>query len=216
MDHSEHRQRIIARFERGEYLEEHELLEVLLFFSRPRVNTNGIAHELIDTCGSLREVFYSSDECLKSVNGVGQNSARLISLIGEIMYRCNLSTCNTSRIYSDEEERKRYLCALLDGTYEERIFMVMFSRTNRFIGSVQIGEGSYSMGEINVAKATEKAEKAGAASVIIVHNHPGGLAKVSGTDLESAQKLNIIFANSDIDIIGHYVVAGHDCAKYGK
>jgi len=147
---------------------------------------------------------------------VGQHSTRLISIIGEIMYRCNLSTCNTSKIYNDEEERKRYLCALLDGADEEKVYMVMFNRTNRFIDCVQIGEGLYGESEIGVARAIEKATRAQAASVIIAHNHPGGIAAASATDEETAQKLNVIFLNSDIDVIGHYVVAGNKCTRYGE
>ncbi len=215
MEHSKHRKRIMARYERGEYLEDHELLEALLFYSRPRVNTNGIAHELIDTCGSLREVFYSNEERLKKVDGVGQHSARLIDIISEIMYRCNLSACDTSRIYNDQAEREKYLCALFEGACEEKIYMVMFGRTNRFIGCELIGEGVFGESEMTVVKAIEKAIRAKASSVMIAHNHPGGLAVASGTDIETAKRLNVLFSNSNIDIIGHYIVAGRKCEIYG-
>ena len=134
MDHSQHRQRILARFERGEYLEDHELLEVLLFFSRPRVNTNGIAHELIDTCGSLREVLGAEKGALESVQGVGASSSTLLRLVGEILHRCKLSDCDVSKIYADEDERKRYLCAVFDAASAEKVYMLMFGRTGRFIG----------------------------------------------------------------------------------
>ncbi len=214
MDHSQHRQRIIARFERGEYLEDHELLEVLLFFSRPRVNTNGIAHELIDSCGSLHNVLYSTGHRLEEIDGVGKSSSTLLRLVGEIMHRCNLSGCDTSKIYGDEDERKRYLCALFDGANEEKVYMLMFGRTNRFLGCELIGEGIIGEGEINSVKATQKAREEGAAAVIIAHNHPDGLSVASSADLLAARRMDILFSNSDVDIIGHYVVAGNKCERY--
>ena len=216
MDHSEHRKRILARYDRGEYLEDHELLEILLFFSRPRVNTNGIAHDLIDTCGSLGDVFHSTEDRLVSVDGVGTHSARLIRIISDIMFRCNLSACDTTRIFSDVSERERFLYALFDGEENEKVYMIMFSKTKRYIGFDLIGEGLLSKGEICVTNATEKALKSGATHVIIAHNHPGGLALASKTDSESAERMNIIFGDAGITVAAHYVVAGHKCKTYGK
>ena len=78
--HEQHRQRI--RKKALEYglgcLEDHELLELLLFFSLTRINTNEIAHKLLDTFGSLQNVLEASPEELKSVPGIGDSSAALI------------------------------------------------------------------------------------------------------------------------------------------
>ena len=58
--HDGHRDRMFSRIQ--EYgvrcLEDHELLEVLLFYSLPRVNTNEIAHDLLDEIGSLENFGY--------------------------------------------------------------------------------------------------------------------------------------------------------------
>jgi DNA repair protein RadC len=216
MDHSEHRKRILARFERGEYLEDHELLEILLFFSRPRVNTNGIAHDLIDTFGSLKDVMYTPQNDLKGVDGVGDHSARLIGVVSEIMYRCRLSSCDTAKIYSDEAERQRYFCALLDGARQEKIYMAMFGKTKRFVGCELIGDGIADEAMINTFKAIEKAKKAEAAYVMIAHNHPGGIAAASKTDMNTAELLDRFFKEAGITVLGHYVVAGEKCVAYRK
>ena len=56
--HDGHRQRLIARFlEEGlDSFEEHNVLELLLFYSIPRRDTNVLAHRLIDAFGSLAGV----------------------------------------------------------------------------------------------------------------------------------------------------------------
>ena len=62
MIHDGHRERLRKKFCQGA-LEDHELLELLLFYSIPRCNTNETAHELLLRFGSLDAVMrYSSVE----------------------------------------------------------------------------------------------------------------------------------------------------------
>lgn len=80
--HEGHRKRMTERVRRAEEsLSDHELLEVILFGSIPRKNTNEIAHTLIDTFGGLQGVFSASFEQLLSVDGVGEATASLIRCI---------------------------------------------------------------------------------------------------------------------------------------
>ncbi len=46
-NHYGHRQRIYEKFQRGERLYDHELLEMLLFNAIPQKNTNDLAHRLL-------------------------------------------------------------------------------------------------------------------------------------------------------------------------
>ena len=90
--HRDHRSRMKARFqEQGlDGFHDHEALELLLYFAVPRVDTNPIAHRLLDTFGSLHGVLDASPEALKSVKGVGENSALLITLLREMMRRYSM------------------------------------------------------------------------------------------------------------------------------
>jgi len=61
----------------------HEVLEVLLYQSRPRVNTNPIGHRLIERFGSLEAVFRAKREELTAVEGIGEASANHIASVRE-------------------------------------------------------------------------------------------------------------------------------------
>ena len=56
--HSGHRKRMQEKFLKtsGDGFCQHELLEMLLFYSIPRKNTNEIAHAILDRYGSLYEL----------------------------------------------------------------------------------------------------------------------------------------------------------------
>ena len=60
--HSGHRKRVKENVIKNGFsqLEEHRLLELLLFYSIPREDTNELAHRLIEEFGSLDEVFKSN------------------------------------------------------------------------------------------------------------------------------------------------------------
>ena len=74
--HEGHRKRLQNRYLAGgsEGMSDHNLLELLLFYSVPRVDTNETAHRLLETFGSLEGVLKADHLALMSVNGVGEKS----------------------------------------------------------------------------------------------------------------------------------------------
>lgn len=89
--HTQHRKRCFETYLRSSdsNAPDHVLLEMLLFYSIPRKDTNETAHILINRFGSLKGVLNAPEEQLVMCEGVGQNSARLIRLVGEFAKRSN-------------------------------------------------------------------------------------------------------------------------------
>ncbi len=87
--HSGHRSRLKSKLlKSGDCcLEPHELLEILLFYSIPRINTNETAHKLLEKFDTMTEVFDSSQKDLTDVEGIGKSSAALIMALGEARRR---------------------------------------------------------------------------------------------------------------------------------
>ena len=90
--HKNHRNRLRTRYQKYGLasFEEHNILELLLFHSIPRADTNGIAHELINTFGSLYDVLCAPYEELLRVKGVGPASAALIRNVSDTAREANL------------------------------------------------------------------------------------------------------------------------------
>jgi DNA repair protein RadC len=81
--HKAHRLRLKERFlQQGlDGFEDHLVLELILFYAIPRIDVNGLAHELLNRFGSLHGVLDASVDDLRKVRGVGENAALLIKLI---------------------------------------------------------------------------------------------------------------------------------------
>ena len=72
--HAGHRERIRERLRTAglNAFSEHEVLELLLTFAIPRQDTNPLAHDLINTFGSLSAVLDADESELLRVKGVGK------------------------------------------------------------------------------------------------------------------------------------------------
>ena len=72
--HAGHREKLRERFihDKGfENFEDHQILELLLFYANTRSDTNPLAHELLDHFGSLKGVLEARPEQLMQVKGIG-------------------------------------------------------------------------------------------------------------------------------------------------
>lgn len=83
--HSGHRERLRKKvLEHGiDVLESHEVLELLLFYSIPRRNTNGIAHEMLDEFETLPGVLEAAKGPLEQISWVSEKTIFLLRYLDE-------------------------------------------------------------------------------------------------------------------------------------
>ena len=214
--HEGHRSRMLNKvLQNPEILEEHELLEVLLYSFIPRVDTNPTAHELIKFFGSLEKVFNATAKELMSVKGVGKKTAQYISVIGKIYNAVSekakdkpkiiWKTFDASKNYLIDYYRnvkdEEFLFVLLDAKYKE-IARMKFEDKNRYQVSADVPE-------IAKALVLHKPKYA-----IIVHNHPSGNISVSDTDDITTMKINMICEIHGVTLVDHVVIAKENAYSY--
>ena len=87
--HAKHRQRLRERFlSTGlEGFQDHEILELALFYVYSRRDTNPIGHALIERFGSLSGVLDAPVEALRRVPGVGPQAAVFLKLLPALFAR---------------------------------------------------------------------------------------------------------------------------------
>lgn len=87
--HQGHRRRMLDKFGRFgvDAFADHELLEVLLYYTIRQGDTNPVAHALMQHFGSLHAVLEATADQLCEVEGVGPRTAEYLSLISASMRR---------------------------------------------------------------------------------------------------------------------------------
>ena len=123
--HDGHRQRCKRRYlaAGAEGMDDHQLLELLLFFAIPRQDTNETAHRLVRQFGSMQGVLRASADELMTVDGVGENAAVLLRLAGDMALRARCSAMPQT-VLNSTERTGVYFMELLAGEKKELLYQV--------------------------------------------------------------------------------------------
>ncbi len=211
--HDKHRERLKAKFaDTPEILEDHELLELLLFYSIPRKNTNEEAHNLLKRFGNIKNVFDAGLPALMQVDGIGEKSALFFRVISEVLRRYEICRENDREdLLEENTSLKKYLMDLFVGTDNEVLYLLLFTANNKLICCEKLSEG-YSCGTaLPIREIVGLVLANNAASAILAHNHPGGKAVPSSEDINLTHRLYTVLLNIGVKLKDHYVVAGKHC-----
>ena len=175
--HQGHRERMRERIaQQGfESLADHEALEVLLYLTNPRKNTNVMAHALLKRFGSFSRVLDAEEEELCKVEGVGPATAR-----------CRASEENCLRT---TEQLAEFLKSKFLGADRERALLMALDSRSRVRGAYWLREGTSSKVSFEIKDVVAAALKGGTDSVVLCHNHPNGMAMPSREDLPDGNRI---------------------------
>ena len=214
--HDGHRERLRTNFLENslDSFNEVNSLELLLFYAVPRRDTNELAHRLLDRFGSLYRVFDASYHELMEVEGVGENTAALIKLIPEIMRKSRVSETADIKVISSASAAGKYLVPRFLYQEIEILLLLCLDSCKRVIACAEIGRGVVNSVDANVRRIVETALKYRASSVILAHNHPGGVALPSVEDDATTGLVGKALSSVGITLADHIIVAGEDYASY--
>ncbi len=211
--HEDHRKRVKDRFLKDgiENMPEHEVLELLLFFSIPRKDTNPIAHELIEHFGSLNSVIEASADELVRVKGIGETSATLITLSFQIIKRYLKDTADKKLIQFDGPDSvKELLMSKYLGAHEEMIYMLSLDFDDNIVAVNKIAHGSFVSANLDKRLVLETAFRNKAYSVVLVHNHVNGIPVPSRADLDTTRSVRDFFQGVNVHLLDHLIYTDED------
>lgn len=218
--HKGHRERLRQRFisEGLEGFEDHNILELLLFYSVPMKDTNEEAHRLIDTFGSLSNVFDADFDELCSVKGIGERSAALIKLVPELFRRYETDKVNNQKtVLNTTDSVVRYVSAAFKGATTEKLYLLCLDSGCHILSFVPVSEGTINAAPVNTRRIMEIAIKSNAYSVILVHNHPSGCPAPSREDIDVTLQLYDILSRVKIKLNDHIIVCeGNESFSFRK
>ncbi len=209
--HDGHRERLKNRFrtEGLDAFDEHNVLELLLFYAVPRSDTNPAAHELLDTFGSLSAVFDAPIDALVKVKGVGENAATLIKLIPALARRYEVDKNNIACLSSTKLVGE-YLLSRYVGKTQEIVYLICLDGKYKPLCCVAISEGIVNTVSISTRRIIELALKYNAVGVVLAHNHPGGIALPSNDDISTTFMIRDALRTINVKLLDHIVVADGD------
>ena len=206
--HDGHRQRLKERFckEGLDNFDELHVLEMALFYSMGRRDTNPVAHNLLTRFGSLKHVLEASTEDLIQVDGVGEHSAIFLRFLREIGRYYQVKCAESNVILQTIDRCGEYLTPYFFGRNNETVFLLCLDAKCKVLSCQNMGEGSVNSANISIRKLVESALRVNATSVVIAHNHPSGLALPSDADVQATIRLGKALRMVDIILVDHIIV----------
>lgn len=210
--HKGHRARLKQRFRQDglDNFNEVNALELLLFYCVPRVDTNPLAHRLLDHFGSLSQVLDASAAELEKVEGVGENVSTFLTLLTQACRYYQTKRAETGKILRSVEECGEYMMPYFIGREVETVYMLCLDAKCKVLCCKKVGEGSVNSANIPTRRIVEMALGANATTVVLAHNHPSGLAIPSTEDVQTTHKIGAALETVDVILADHLVMSKED------
>lgn len=189
---------------------DHQILEYLLFNTIKRVDTNKIAHELINTFGTFSGVLNASIAELKKVPYINESVARMLTSIIPAARRAELSRFKNSVFITTTNEAVEYLSGFFMNRNRELLYLACLDHADRVINVNLISHGDTSYTEFKIKKVIQTACSNDAEKVILAHNHPAGSIEPSPADINATSKLMLALGSMGILLIDHIIFTSND------
>ena len=192
-------------------LQDYELLELLLTYAIPRKDVKPLAKELIRSFGSLAAVVTASHEELKRIKGIKDSSAVLISSVRSMALRIAKSRFDSGSVIKDWNALLEYCQIDMGQKKNECLRIIFLDARNQLIKDEILQNGTINQTPVYPREIAKRALELGAASIVMVHNHPAGDMRPSKNDIQMTKAVQKALTVLDINLIDHVIISksGH-------
>lgn len=212
--HEHHRQRMKNRalVEGLDNFEPHNVLELMLFFVLPQVDTNDIAHELINRFGSFEAVFSAPIEELVKITGVKHHAATFLKLIPEFSRYYAQEQANPKAVKKPNKEQiAEMFLSYFVGRTDETVVCMFLDDKGYLIDTKTMFSGTINSVSFSYRQLVNEALCLNAYKVAVAHNHPSSSPIPSQDDIDTYRNLKRSLAQMHIELIDSYIVAAGKC-----
>ena len=210
--HAGHRNRLRKRFlsEGLDSFSEHNVLELILFYALPRIDTNEIAHALINHFGSFTAVLDAPLDEICKVKGVSYGTAVLIKSYMPVARYYMARKGSEDMVLDTAEKCGDYLLGCFAGLMEEKTMLLCLDSKCKLLGCATLAEGNIGNVGFSSRKLIETVIDYSASGVILAHNHPSGIALPSESDLEATKSAARFLRAVGVSLLDHIIIADDD------
>ncbi|MDX1916532.1 MAG: DNA repair protein RadC [Rickettsiaceae bacterium] len=215
-----HRKRLKNRFKKSPTaLEDYELLELILFNAIPRKDVKTIAKILIEETKDFSNVVNLDFAKLTSISmerniSIPESVEIQFLLIQEAIRRCLRGEIKNTEIISRSSELNNYLIATMSGKEVENFRVLYLNTKNHLIADEVQESGTIDQVHIYPREILKRAIYHGAASMILVHNHPSGVCSPSKADISLTNQIIQVCSTLDISVHDHIIVGGKNVFSF--
>lgn len=194
--------------ERGvEALSDAELIALLLGTGTQAEPVSVLAERLLCDLGGLHQLARAGLRQLASVRGVGLGKSARIAAALELGRRSAAQPLGRGARIASSEDVYRAFGPLLARLQHEELWAIALDARQRVLSRLPLARGGLSACPISLGDVFRPLIREGAAAMVVVHNHPSGVADPSPEDLAFTARLAQAGELLGIFLLDHVVVA---------
>jgi DNA repair protein RadC len=186
-----------------------ELLAILLRVGVPGENAVQVGQRLLHELGGLHGLHRASFVEVCAQHGIGTAKAAQIKAAIELGRRLTAVEPDERAVISSPADAAELVKYEMGALEQEHLRVILLDTRNRVVTIERVYVGSLNSSTVRVGELFRAAIQRGAASIIVVHNHPSGDPSPSPEDIGLTRSVVQSGKLLDINVLDHLVI-GHN------
>lgn len=190
-------------------MNDRQLLSHLLCMAGLEVSASReLSHVLLEAHQDLAHVLALPQERLLGQPGLGEGPATFLLLLSALMDRYRSPVIHTTFSWEEPEDVRAILLPHFPVAERERVCAFFLGEGLQPITATLVGQGGKDAVTFSIRRVLELALSHRAQAVVLVHNHPDGLASFSQHDVDATVQLMWELSLVQVSLLDHYLIAG--------
>ena len=190
----------------AEQLSDTELLAVFLGNGTQKQTVTMLSQAILREFATVGRLLNADLQSFCAISGVGVVRFCQLQAAKELVKRMYEEPLAQKDVLSDVAQVSRYLRAQLMNAEHEIFAVLMLDSQHRLITFRRMFTGTIDSAAVYPRELLKQALKDNAAAIILVHNHPSGIADPSSADIALTREIKAAMALVDISVLDHFIV----------
>ncbi len=197
-------------------LSEAELIAIFLRNGTHGRTAMDVARDLLQQFGSVRGLLTASPAKFCNAPGLGLTRYATLHAMLELVRRHFLEVMQSGPALLNPQATRDYLRARLRDLPHEVFGCVYLDNRHRVIAFEELFRGTLDGASVYPREVVKQALAHNAAALILVHNHPSGVAEPSQADELITRRLKNALNLVEIRVLDHLIVGDSRCESFAE
>ena len=197
-------------------LSDAELLAIFLRTGTKGMDAVSVARALLEQFGSLRQLLLADQQTFCQGPGLGLAKYVQLQASQELMRRFLDEKLMRANALTNPELTRMFLQSRLRDQHREVFALLLLDNQHRVIEFNELFFGTLDAAAVYPREIVALVLKRGAAAVILVHNHPSGVAEPSHADRLITERIQAALGLLDIRVLDHLVVGDGETVSFAE
>lgn len=170
-----------------------------------------LAEAVTKQFGSFASVLAAPAHELLAVKGFGQHSVSAIKLVQEAAHRLLRDHAASAPVLDGWDSVRAYLTGVMSRERIEQFRILFLDAQGRLLADEAQARGTVNHTPVYPREVARRALEIGAASVILVHNHPSGDPTPSKPDIDMTEQVRVALGCFGISVLDHVIIGNGRC-----